>query len=253
MAADKRENSVLFSLRELRKIEEDRVKHEENTARQKVEDERRAREDEVRRAREAEEQRLRAIEDAQRAREEEEERRAREDALRIEEAERRHRVEAQARLEEQRLRMEIEAKGKMATNKRIKVLMAVAAGMLIMVAGLGIFLYYRGKEMDRQAALNAAALKAKEDEISKLQQEFDKERKAFADAQQQYQEAFDALGKAQDEESRKRLRAIAESKKAEMQRAAEAQERIQERARRAKEAPVDVKCKNPNDPLCGVN
>jgi len=53
------ENSVLFSLRELRRIEDDRVKKEQETARAKADAERQAREDAERRAREAEEQRVR--------------------------------------------------------------------------------------------------------------------------------------------------------------------------------------------------
>ena len=41
--SDRRENSVLFSLRELRSIEEDRVKQEYDAEKERIEAERRAR------------------------------------------------------------------------------------------------------------------------------------------------------------------------------------------------------------------
>ena len=52
--SDRRENSVLFSLRELRSIEDDRVKQEESAEAARIEAERKAREEEIRRAKEAE-------------------------------------------------------------------------------------------------------------------------------------------------------------------------------------------------------
>jgi Skp family chaperone for outer membrane proteins len=99
---DRPENSVLFSLKELRRLEDERVKAEADARRAQAEAERRARDEETRRAREEEERRRRA--------ESEREAREREDRLRVEEAERRARVEgelklrAQQHLEEQRQR-----------------------------------------------------------------------------------------------------------------------------------------------------
>ena len=81
--ADRPENSVLFSLKELRRLEDERVKAEANARRAQAEAERRAeleaeqrtRDEETRRAREEEERRRRA--------ESEREERQREDRLRV--------------------------------------------------------------------------------------------------------------------------------------------------------------------------
>jgi hypothetical protein len=101
--SDRPENSVLLSLKELRRLEDERVKAEaearraqaEAERRAKVEAEQRARDEETRRAREEEERRRRA--------ESEREERQREDRLRVEEAERRARVEGEVRLRERQL------------------------------------------------------------------------------------------------------------------------------------------------------
>jgi colicin import membrane protein len=253
MAADKRENSVLFSLRELRQIEEDRVRQEENLVRQKVEDERRAREDEIRRAQEEEERRRREIEDAERARLDEEERRRREDELRLEETERKHRIEAQARLEEQRLRMEIEAKSKMASNRRIKWLMGISGMMLVAVAGLGLYAMNEKKERDRHALLAKAEIERREAELAQFKHQLDQELTTAAGIKDQIDKDVAELERTHDEEGRKRLRAAIAAKQEEWKRSQERQKAIRDRAEAARKAPVNVKCANPNDPLCGVN
>src|SRR6478609_1540571 len=91
--AERRENSVLFSLNELRNIESDRVRGEEEAEEARIEAERRAREDEIRRAKEAEEAKRRAEEDRIRRDIEEKERIVRENELRLKESERRARIE----------------------------------------------------------------------------------------------------------------------------------------------------------------
>ena len=78
MSERPRENSVLFSLRELRRIEDDRVKKEQEAARAKAEAERQAKEAADRATRDAEERRIRDDADrARMAREEEDAARAR--------------------------------------------------------------------------------------------------------------------------------------------------------------------------------
>src|SRR5207245_1302589 len=59
MAEQRRENSLLISLKELRDIEEDRVKEEEDAVRAREDAERRAKEEAIRRAKEAEEAKIR--------------------------------------------------------------------------------------------------------------------------------------------------------------------------------------------------
>jgi colicin import membrane protein len=114
--AEQKESSVLFSLKELMSLEENRIKEEEDAKKKRVEEEIRAKEDAERRAREEEEARLRA---------EEERRRSDELRRKMEEAQ----VEAaktaeidKRRLEEQhRLQMEALAK-QQAHEKEIHVI-----------------------------------------------------------------------------------------------------------------------------------
>jgi hypothetical protein len=253
MAADKRENSVLFSLRELRQIEDDRVKQEENSARQKVEDERRAREDEIRRQREEEDRKRREILETERLRAEEEQRRLREEELRLMETERKHQIDAQARLEEQRLRMEIEAKGKMASNKRIKVLMGVAGAMAVVV-GLLIFFVVRSKqESEAKERVAKAAIAQRDAELADFKKQLDTELAAAAQIKEDSDKLLAQYETAHNEDDRKRLRAEYEAKRAEYQRSVEKQKAIREAADRKARAPVNIKCANPNDPLCGAN
>jgi hypothetical protein len=106
---DRPENSVLFSLKELRRLEDERVKAEADARRAQAEAERRAKMEAEQRARDEETRRARQ----QQVEEEEEERRRRaeadrearqrEDRLRVEEAERRARVEGELKLREQQL------------------------------------------------------------------------------------------------------------------------------------------------------
>jgi len=132
------ENSVLFSLRELRRIEDDRVKKEQEAARAKAEAERQAREDAERRAREAEEQRARAEQDRARMAREADENRQREEQLRLQEAERRARVEGEMRINEERMRLEIQHRKK---HSPVKAVLSVAGILVVIGGGIGYKMY----------------------------------------------------------------------------------------------------------------
>jgi colicin import membrane protein len=101
--SDPPENSVLFSLRELRRLEDERVSAEADARRLQAEAERRAKVEAEQRAREEETRRVRQEEERRQRAESEREARQREDRLRLEEAERRARVEGEVRLREQLL------------------------------------------------------------------------------------------------------------------------------------------------------
>ena len=103
MADRKQESSVLFSLRELRNIEEERVKTEEESERARLEAERRAKEEEVRRAREAEEARVRADQERLRQEQLEMERIAHDAQVRLQEAQHRAQIEQATKLEAHRI------------------------------------------------------------------------------------------------------------------------------------------------------
>jgi len=132
--SDRPENSVLFSLRELRRFEDERVKAEADARRAqaeaerqaKLEAEQRARDEETRRAREEEERRRRA--------ESEREARQREDRLRVEEAERRARVEGELKLKAQQLLEEQRQRHAQGRRFGRSARMVAAAGALLLVA-----------------------------------------------------------------------------------------------------------------------
>lgn len=152
---EKRENSVLFSLRELKQIEQKRVQDEEQRVRDAELSAVRAKEDEERRRVEAEQAAHRAKLDAERMAAEAQERKLREEALRIQEAEARARVEAQAQLEASRLAQEMDIKRTEANKKRPIKLIAAGAAVAIAIAGFFVFQAMQHAEEKEKAAETA--------------------------------------------------------------------------------------------------
>lgn len=250
---EKRENSVLFSLRELRKIEDERVQ-EETDAQKKAEDDRvRAQQDAERRQREEEQAARSAAEAAERNRIEMDDRRRREEELRLAETEARARVEAQARLEEQRLKMEMQVKHVEAANKKPKALLAVAGVLVVLVVGLGIFLYQRNEASKKKEHEYQAQIAMLDKKIGDSLSEIDR-------LQGEEKALYEQRLKAKDIEEQQRI--DEEIKRKERERV-DAQKRLEElRNERGRpggkphEPPRDhgvtVNC-DPNDPLCGVS
>lgn len=135
--SDRPENSVLFSLQELRRIEDERVKAEADARRAQAEAERQAeqqaRDEAARRARQAEERE----EERRRRAESERAEREREDRLRVEEAERRARVEGELKLKEQLLREEQRQRHLRGHRFGTSAWLAAAAAAALLVAGGG--------------------------------------------------------------------------------------------------------------------
>ena len=167
--SERPENSVLFSLKELRRFEDERVKAEADAHKAQVDAERRAmaeaeeraRAEEVRRLREAEEQRMRA--------EAEREARQREDRLRVEEAERRARVEGELKLRERLLLEEQRQRHLQGRRFGKSAWMAVAAGaVLSVVLGGGLVAW-----ASRQHQAEKKALELEIEQARAAQLEFD--------------------------------------------------------------------------------
>lgn len=171
------ESSVLFSLKELMTIEEDRIKTEEQeTARAAAEAER-ARLEAERQAREAEEARKRAEEERRRA----EEQRRREEAARLEaiqraevekaraEAEQRARLEAMTAQQEHERQLAAlnQDKGK----KRLRNILI--AGAAVVVLGGGTAGYFVWKNAEENAAIQAQ----KDAEAARLREEAEKKQR----------------------------------------------------------------------------
>jgi colicin import membrane protein len=249
--AERKESSVLFSLRELRSIEEERIAEEEAARRRAEEERKRAAEEAERRVREEAEARRQAAEDAERRGREEVERRHREERLRVEEAERRARVEAQANLEQQRLAHEMELRVMEVQRKRPTALIAVAAVLLLAVGGLGFLAYKKSQESEQLDKQLAALL----DQIDKTKAEAD-----ILDAK--YAKDLQAIRDAKTTEAREAAERQAEETRRQK---AEKQQALDNLRKRARDKGGDARPKEPkqedktiktncdvNDPLCGL-
>jgi hypothetical protein len=184
------ENSVLFSLKELRRLADERMKAEadaraaqaEAERRAKAEAEQRARDEEARRAREEEERRQRA--------ESEREARQREDRLRVEEAERRARVEGELKLRERQLLEEQRQQQIQRPRPGRSAWMATAAGAALFVA-------VGGGLAARASRQRQAETKALEQEIASLGEQARAAQRAFdAKIRALEQKAHPDLGEA---------------------------------------------------------
>jgi hypothetical protein len=157
---EKRENSVLFSLRELRQIEESRVQEEEHAVRTAEEARVAAAQAAERQRREAEEAKARAERDELLRIETARENAEREARMRVESAEAMERQRAQAALEQQRLHQEMELRRVEVGKKRPTWMLAVTGAavlLTIVLVGLTVFAVQRKHESD------AAAAQARED------------------------------------------------------------------------------------------
>src|SRR6187549_3033410 len=140
---EKRENSVLFSLRELRQIEENRVQEEEHAVRSAEETRRAAAEAAERARHEAEQAKIREERDAALAIETARENAEREARMRVESAEATERQRQQAALEQQRLQQEMELRRAEIAKKRPTWMLAVTALALVAAVGLVFFAIQR--------------------------------------------------------------------------------------------------------------
>ena len=195
--SDRRENSVLFSLRELRNIEEDRVKQEEDAEKSRIESERRAREDEIRKAKEAEEAKIRAAEDSVRREREEKERAEREGQLRLQEAERRAQIEAATRLEQSRIEAEARAKvdGKQFPTGAV---VGGVLGLVLLAGGTMAYLVHSHNVETAQQQAAAAAQHEADRKAAIAQAEADKRKfeSEMNDLKAQMEKTSDAAEKA---------------------------------------------------------
>src|SRR5678816_2078702 len=129
--SEKRENSVLFSLRELRQIEENRVQEEEAAVRSAEQARAAAHEAAERQRRDQEEAKVKAERDAQLAIETARENAEREARMRVESAEATERQRQQAALEQQRLQQEMELRRAEIAKKRPTWMLAVTGIALV--------------------------------------------------------------------------------------------------------------------------
>jgi hypothetical protein len=171
--SDRPENSVLFSLKELRRLEDERVKAEADARRAQAEAERRAKLEAEQRARDEETRRAREEEERRRRAESEREARQREDRLRVEEAERRARVEGELRLRERQLIEEQRQRHVHGRRFGRSAGMAAAAGAVLFVAvGAGLAAWASQQHQAEKKALERE-IASRDDQARAAQLDFE--------------------------------------------------------------------------------
>jgi cation transport ATPase len=182
--SQRQSDSVLFSLKELRNIENNRIDREQEAQRDAAEQERQALEQAEEAARQLAARRHRERQQAEQERRERQERQAREERLRLAEAERRARVEAELALERQRLTLEASA----GPARGRPPWLAVGALALVMVAAMGGLGYLlsgavaRGRELQATLRLERRTTSAPRRRIGTVGQRLARLRSSLADA-----------------------------------------------------------------------
>ncbi|MEK6607668.1 MAG: hypothetical protein AABZ30_08410 [Myxococcota bacterium] len=244
--AERKEDSVLMSLRELQRIEKERVRAEQEDERQKLDFERRTREDVDRKAREESERKAREGEEARRRAADEQARQEREERLRLEEAERKARIEAHMHLETERMR--IDAHAKASQKKHIPwVPIGAALGVLVLIAGaLGVMFVKK----QRESASEQQALHAQLDREKREREEMETR---MAESDRKLRELNDKLQQVTTDAERAELQEKIRQQAAEREKLGEAM-----RGRPSSPKPKSGGAKpkgpacDPNDPLCGI-
>ncbi len=248
--AERRPNSVLMSLKELRRIEDDRVKQEERSEMERREREQRAREEAARRAQDEEDRRRQEEAARIRREQEEEQNRIREEQLRLQEAERRARVEAEMKLEQSRIALEIDAAAR--AKKLPWGTIGTIIGILVFgVAALGYFSYQKSKN-EKQIQ---SQLEAQRKEAAEFRKKVEAKENLFKQEQEEAARNIakleGQLGHAKSDAQKKAIRELIAAKFKEKENLAKARARQREQEReRAKR--IEKRCKNPDDPLCGI-
>lgn len=241
---ERKEDSVLHSLKELRRIEENRIRAEQEVERQRIEEEKRLEEEAKRKAKEEEERRVREERERLEREKQQRERQEREDKLHLEAAERKARIDAQAKIEAARVQAEVSAKAQ-AKKPHVGLIVGSVGGVILLAAAalfyvLGVYIPQRDAELakkhqfEQEKAIAAAVQKAR------------------AELNAEYQIR---IQNAKSQAEREALQRELEAK----QREREVQVRSSSRAKVAppatpqKKQGLILKCDPEKDPLCGAD
>ncbi|HEV8246031.1 MAG TPA: hypothetical protein VGP93_09700 [Polyangiaceae bacterium] len=205
--AEQKESSVLFSLKELMNLEENRIREEEADKERRAREENERRASEERARREGEERRIREEEERRRS----EEQRRKEEEARVEaikhgelekarsEAEHRARMEAMAA--QQAHEQQLAALNTDETKKRLKLYIGLGIGLFVL-GGIGVFAFVKSsqEEAAKEKAMHLAQQKESEEKLARLQKE-------FAAAQGKEEALRNSLASATDDATKARLQA----------------------------------------------
>lgn len=246
--AERRDNSLLFSLKELRQIEGDRVKQEEDAEKARIDGEKRALEEAELRSKQEVERKKREEEDRVLRMQSEKERQLREEQLRLEAEKHRAQVEAGAKLEEARIHAEMHVK---AAEKKapLGIIFGSIGGVVLLAAG-AVFYMFLVVIPERDLAAKQEA----DRQVQRIQGQF-KEQQAQFDRQQlelktKLAATTDAVEKARLEAQMKANEAAASEAK---RTAAVAVQHVAKPKAEKKPGEKKLNCDPNTDPLCGSN
>jgi colicin import membrane protein len=210
--AEQKESSVLFSLKELMNLEQERIAQEAANQQRQAREARERREAEERALREAEERRLREADEVRRAAEQ----RQREEAARVEaikqaeleraKSEAEHRAKLAAVAAQHEHEAQLTKIRQQSSARKVKVGASIAITILaFMIAGL----VFKWKQDQERAAYEqdvaAKALAQAKEEQQRLAEEQKKLQQQIADAEKEHQRIEEALRNAKTEADRRRL------------------------------------------------
>ncbi len=248
--SEQKESSVLFSLKELMSLEEDRIRTEEADKAARVRADEEARRAAELAARQAEESRIYAEEERRRA----EDQRQREEAARL---------EAIRQAEVERARLEAEGQARIAamaaqqsherqlaaikTDEGKKSLRNILIGVVVAVLAIGGIsgvLVYQGYQKSQ------AELAAKEADAKKSKEELEKLQKQLAEQDSKVKGLEGSLANAKDETEKAKIQAQLDAAKAAQEETKKTIGRVGAGGKPGGDAPkAACNCK-PTDPLC---
>jgi len=161
----------------------------------------------------------------------------------------------QQKVEEHRLRLEMEAKVAIAHKKKPVGLIVAASSLAVLVIGLGIFVYVQKKAAAEEAAANAAKLAALQTDMEDSQKRVDAQVAEVTKLSKENESLLNRLSGETDVAKREAIQKDIARNKARM----EAEQAKLERERAAAKAKADklkeerrkTNCSE-NDPLCGA-
>jgi colicin import membrane protein len=250
--AEQKESSVLFSLKELMNLEEDRIKQEDDERKRRADAEVQARLEAERRSRDQESARLQAEEDRRR----EEEQRKKEESTRLEairhgeiekarlDAENRARMQAMSQQQEHERHLSTLHHDEHKKKLQRMVTFSVAGAAILLFGGLGLYFGKIKPESEAREAASRAAILQQAEEAKRLQHQLEEQTSKVNDL-------LDKLSSAQDDKTRAELQAkLADARKAQ-QAAAKQAAGGGSKGGGSGDAPAKKACNcQPGDPLC---